>query len=65
MLTASGKFGQAGIHVLSVVVMDKSQGHDHVLTRRHCTVVERVLETKQMYNYVKLNHVQVCPLLQC
>jgi len=49
----SGKSGQAGLHVLSVVVMDKGQGHDHVQTRHHCTVVERVLETKQMHNHVK------------
>ena len=49
----SGKSGQAGLHVRSVVVMDKGQGHDHVQTRHHCTVVECVLETKQMHNHVK------------
>ena len=29
-LTANGKSGPVGLHVLSVVVMDKGQGHDHV-----------------------------------
>ena len=40
---ASGKSGPVGLHVLSVVVMDKGQGHEYVQTRRHCMVVKNVL----------------------
>jgi len=58
-LTASGKSGQAGHRVLSVVVMEKGQGHDHVLTLRLRMVANRVLGSKQNRYHVMRNHVQV------
>ena len=58
-LTASGKSGQAGIRVLSVVVMEKGQGHDHALTLRLRMVANLVLGSKQNIYHVMRNHVQV------